>query len=634
MKLRTQLLVASLVFAVAGISACSDDDSFGEGKLTSVKLVTGSPAALKMPPTDNRMQAQTAVTFVNDGKADLKVESIDFSSKPDRLLVAGAYLDESCTFNANDAPTFGDCPADSVCWSFNSTCREVGMPELPIVLEPEESYSIETIIIPGADGVVCPPAPVDDADAPNNYCGKILIKTNAQNTSEPTITDGDIRVFFTHRPGSGRIEVAPSSISFSGVNIGESDSRDLTITNIHSDQPLSIDSIRPREHAGRFEVSSAVTLPAEIGPGDSETWTLTFTPPSDWDEESFSTNLEISSTAHNDPNALIPVQVSSEASRPAIKLSPEVLRFDSDATQTITVSNEGAASLTLRGFSVVPSNVGNMYTIKEDGNVLSGQYTKVIGAGESQDYEISFAAGADPGGIGTLEVRYNYQVDGGTENDMAQAELLGDVGDAPIGMVSPDAFYFRAAAGADATRSFVIRNVGTQPLTASAADVEIRDVIPGSAEVFSSSAESGVTIAPGAMESFTVTYQGADDSAERADILFNSNTAGVPMVVSLVAEAGDEASADAVITPSFGDDTVGVNAEARFNALLSTGFSQAAMDRAQWTLLERPDASQTFIDKIGEDATIFPDTAGAYKIGLTINDGSASAQAVYQFNAQ
>lgn len=635
MKLQTQLLVAGLMLVVAGIAACGDGDSFGEGKVAAVKLSTNSPVALQMPSTDRRFQAQPQVIFASDGQAELEVKSIEFVSRPDRLKVKGKKLDITCDFDADAGPTFdasGACPANSVCWDFDSICREVGLPTEAFVLGPGETFSVEPMIIPGANGLNCPAAPVGDADVPANYCGELVIKTNGQNTNLPSINEGTVRVFFTHIQGSGQIEVAPGNISFSGINVGTSDSRDIQITNTHADQPLTINQLRMREHEDRFTISAAPSLPAQLGAGDSQTWTLSFTPPDSWDGESFGTNLEIRSTAHNEPVLLVPVQVTSEASRPAIKLSPEVLRFDSEATQTLTVSNEGAANLTLRGFSVVPSSNSAMYTIKEDGNVISGQYTRVIGPGESQDYEIEFSAGEEPGGIGSLEVRYNYFINEQSQNDMAQVELLGDVGDAPIGLVSPDILTFRAATGVNATQSFVIRNVGTEPLVAS--NVEITDTIPGSAATFSTSAASGLTIAPGAIQFFTVTYQANDDNDDRAALRFGSNSAGEPMVVSLVALAGEASSAEAVITPSFGDGAVAVGAEARFNALLSTGFSQAALGRAQWTLLERPAGSQTFVDKIGEDAMIFPDTAGSYKIALTITDGSVSSQAIYEFSAQ
>jgi|GEM_PF-3128656 len=636
MKLQTQLLVASLVLGVAGMSACGGDgDSFGEGKLAAVQLTTNAQIALQMPATDRKFQAQPQINFASDGKADLKVESIEFVARPDRLLVKGKKLDISCSFDADAGPTFdssGACPADSVCWDFDSICREVGLPAEEFVLGPQETFSIEPMIIPGSNGLNCPAPPVGDAEVPSNYCGELLIKTNGQNTNLPTIKDGTIRIFFTHIEGSGQIEVSPGNITFSGVDAGASDSRDIQITNTHGNQPLTINQLSMREHAERFTISAAPSLPVELAAGASQTWTLSFTPPASWDGESFGTNLEIKSTAHNEPVQLIPVQVTSEASRPAIKLSPDVLRFDAEATQTLTVSNDGAANLTLRGFSVVPSSNASMYTITEDGNEIVGQYTRVIGPGESQDYEIEFSAGDEPAGIASLEVRYTYFINEQSQSDMAQAELLGDVGDAPIGLVSPDIFTFRAAAGVSATQSFVIRNVGTEPLVAS--NVEISDTIPGSAATFSTSATSGLTIAPGAIQSFTVSYQANDDNDDRAALRFGSNSAGEPMLVSLIALAGEASSAEAVVTPSFGDNVVSVGAEARFNALLSTGFSAAALGRAQWTLLERPAGSQTFVDKIGEDATIFPDTAGQYKIALTITDGNASSQAVYEFSAQ
>lgn len=636
MKVQNQLLVASLVLAVAGVSACGDGgDSFKEGEVAAVKLETGSPIALQLPASDRRMQAQTSVTFGNDGKADLKIESIAFDSRPDRLLVAGGYLDTSCSFDADAGPTFdatGACPDNSVCWAFNSTCRSIGLPEVPFVLEEQQTRAIETIIVPGEDGLDCPVPPEGDADVPTNYCGEIVIKTNATNSTEPTIKDGEIRVFFTHIEGSGQIEVAPESVSFSGVNAGESDSRDIEVTNTHSDEPLTINQISLRDHAELFTISAAPSRPVDIAAGGaSETWTLSFNPSENWDGESFGTNLEIKSTANNKPNMLVPVQVTAETTLPAIKLSPEVMRFDGDATQTVTVSNEGAANLTLRGFSVLPSTTGSMYTVEEDGVEVTGQYTKVLAPGDSQDYDVTFAPGDEPGGIGTLEVRYNYFVDDDSQNDSAQVELLGDVGDAPIGLVSPDIFTFHAASGESATRSFVIRNVGTQDLVAS--DVAITANV-GTAEAFSTTAENGLTIAPGAMQSFELSYEADDDNQDRGGLRFGSNTAGDAMVVSLVATPGDAVSGEAVITPAFGDDSVPVNANASFSATLSTGFSEESIERATWTLLERPEGSQTFVDKVGTDATIFPDTAGSYKIALTITEGSASSQTVYEFSAQ
>lgn len=339
MKLRTQLLLVSLVLVVAGISACSGDkdsfgegegdsfgegdifnkgdsfgegDSFGTGKMAVVTLVLDSPIALQMPSTDRRFQAQPQIIFTSDGQADLEVQSIEFVAKPDRLQIKGKKLDISCSFDADAGPTFdasGACPVDSVCWAFYQSCHKVELPATPFVLKPEETFSIEPMIIPGSNGLNCPAPPEGDAEAPANYCGELLIKTNAQNTNLPTINEGTIRVYFTHIEGSGQIEVSPGNISFSGINVGTSDSRDIQITNTHGDQPLTINQLSLREHAERFAISAAPLLPAQIAPGASQTWTLSFTPPESWNGESFGTNLEIKSTARNKPVALIPVQV-------------------------------------------------------------------------------------------------------------------------------------------------------------------------------------------------------------------------------------------------------------------------------------------------------------------------------------
>ncbi len=638
MKLRTRLMLVCLLAAVMVAAACGSND-FQETKTPSITLDDSTPQqiALIMPPTTNRIQAQTPIKFRNSGKADLKVKSIEWVAHPDRLVGAGEFTGDHCQYDAN-SPHFdssGTCGDGTVCWAITGECRKQGLPQTPITLPVNQLSEIDTMILPGSGDIVCPDAPAG-RDVPTGYCGELVVKTNAANDSPPTVTKGTLHVFFTHSAGSGEIGVSPEALSFSGVQPGSSDTRDFTITNTASEGDLKISEISLKSHTDTLSITGAESAPTTIGPGEQKRWTVKFSPSTNWDQQTFGTNIVVNSSATNKPQLQVPVTVSSQTDLPAIKIDPQVLRFDSNNQQTLTISNEGGANLTMQSFTVVPSNAGGLYSFSINGQAVDPNVPSseaVIQPGSSKTVTVSFSPPSGPaaGGIGTLQIGYNYFVNGQSENDMATATLLGNAGDAPVGIINPNVFTFRAASGNQEARSFGILNAGTQPLNITGADFT---AATGSDSAFAVSGLNGATIAAGAIKEFTVNYTGDDNQTDNVTLSITSNTAGSPLSLLLDAEPGQASNAAATITPGFGNDTATVGASAQFSALQSTGLSDAALNAATWTLLSRPDGSAAYINKTGSEMSFFPDVAGQYKISLLVDDGLVESQATYSFTAQ
>ncbi|WP_168210413.1 choice-of-anchor D domain-containing protein [Persicimonas caeni] len=636
MKVRSLVLAATLL-ASAGLGVGCGDSNIEETKVPKLTLEQSTPQVmpLQLPNPPNRMQSQIDIKFRNTGEADLEVTGVEWVAHPDRLVGIGEKTkDEACEYSADAAPTYdtsGTCSDGEYCWWGSKRCREAGLPA-PFVVEPNQLGLIEVIVLPGSESIDCPEAP-SGRDVPDNYCGELLVKTNANNNSD-IISEGNLRIFFTYEPGSGTIDVDPTTISFSGVAPGTSASREITITNSASEGALDIDQLSLQEHTNMFEITGAESVPTEIAPGSQKTWTLTFNAPSDWDQETFGTNVQILSSGTNEKETLIPVTVSNQLDLPAIKLEPNVLRFDQSTTQTLVISNEGAANLTLQSFSVQPSTLSSAYSFAISGQSIDNgipSNEKVIQPGSSKEVTIDFTAPGDGNGIATLDIGYNYFVDGDSRNDSATATLLGSAGSSPVGLVSPDSFTFRAASGNSQTRSFAVRNVGTQDLTISSADFS---AATGSADDFSVQGATG-TIPAGGLKEVTLSYDASDDQMDNVTLTLGSDTAGTPMTVLLFAEQGAQASdVTAQITPGFANDLTTVGEEARFSARQSSGVDQAALDGASWVLLSRPSSSSAFVYKTGADLSFFPDVAGEYKLGLTLYDGTVGSQATYTFTAE
>lgn len=635
---RTPVVVCALAFA-ALLAACGGNN-FESADVPALSLDEPATATLALQPPNppTRTQAQTSIKLRNEGEAELKITKVEWVNRPERLVIRGDRLENtSCVYDPNspNLDSSGECQSDTYCSYQTSNCIEIGGQEAPITVERDQLHVIDTVVMPGdSDDIECPDAPSGD-DIPDNYCGELLIETNANNDSGD-VEGGNLRIFFTSVAGSGELSLDPSNLTFSGVQRGQSASRDVTIKNDHADEPLTITDMRFLEYRQLFEVAGD-SLPTEIRAGASKTWSVDFTAPDtdEWENnaDALGTELEITSSARNGTVQNLPITVSKQVDLPAIVIEPNVLHFHEDTQQRFTVSNMGEAPLTMQSLSLDPSTLTDIYEFSIDSEVFDSAIPsghKVIRAGDSVDIDVTFSGAGQDATIATFDIVYNYYVDGDRYTEEAGGLLLGDTGDAPVGFAHPDAFTFSAADGHSASRQFVVRNVGTQPLVIDNATFRSN---AGSADNFSVTGATG-TIEPGALQQMTLDYTG-DGEMDNVLLEFNSNGAGAGFDLFLTSDPNEQPSdIEAQITPGFGDDTTDVGADASFSARQSTNVDQDSLERSRWVLLDRPDGSEAFVDKSGADVSFVPDVAGTYEISVVVHNGSGvGAQTTYSFEA-
>jgi hypothetical protein len=633
MRLRTFVIAAALVALTALAFGCGDSN-IAETEVPQLALDGNTTAniSLSLGNASNQPVSQQPIRFRNTGEADLEVDSIEWVSQPPRLIGADEYDGTACDYDVNAGSTFDSssaCASDTFCWAITQECRKRGFGDTPFVVPSGQIKQVDIVLLPALGEIDCPDAPSGrDVDVPGDYCGELVIKTNANNDNEGAgIKAGNLRVFFTYATGSGTIATNPASISFSGVAPGNSDSRTLTISNTADDGALNIDQVRIQDHADKFTVTGPNST--DIEAGNEEDWTIEFNAPDDWDEETIGTNLEIGSSATNERTTLIPVTASSQQDRPAIKVDPQALGFSAGNSQTLTISNEGTASLTMQSFSADGAYSFSVGGVDFDSEVPAND--KVIQAGNSKEITVTYDSNAGAG-VGNLEISYVYYVDGNAVPDSANVTLLGDLDDAPVGVVAPNSFLFLAKSGNSQTRSFAVRNLGTQPLDVSSA------TLSDTTGDFSLVGDPSGSIPAGGIKEGSVEYSGSDDQMDNVTLTLASNTAGaaIDMTVSLFAQPGTATGdLEAKITPGFAADTTVVGAEARFSSQQSTADDPSILDSASWVLLDRPAASSAFLQQNSADVSFFPDVAGTYKISVLINaDSGASSQTTYSFSAE
>lgn len=661
---------------VLGLAACGDDEGSFEKTDAPELTVEGVQQGFNLnPPTSsNRPQSQTPISLRNQGEGRLEVTRLELVDAPARLIPIRSTTDTTCEWDINAAnyDATGACTGDQICWPLASRCRDTGLFDTPFEIEPSLQRQVELAVMPGESGMDCPePGTNIPSDFRDAYCGHLVIETNARNSSG-LVDEGKAVIYFQYVAGSGAISVEPTDIKFVGVAPGEPMSREFTITNV-GDDPLQVVSAEVEEYSDLLEVTGDQSLPTTIEAGTAATWSLTLTPPAEWLQDQpcaddaacgrgFSCDIPdgqaegtcdlaiadfliITSSDPDDREKAIAVTATTGSDRPVMTVEPTTLGFSDAAEKTFTITNDGTAAAVLQSVSVSPQ-ARDYYRFEYKGptdsvfNAVSGNLSSLLGVGDTGTFKVLFdSAAGDDLGIGIAEISYSYFVGDERISNRMEVTLLGGAGDAAVGMVYPEAFTYRAAQDNEQTRSFVIRNVGSQDLTISDATFEQQGL--GTPEDFSVQNATG-TVAPGALKEVTVTYSASDNETDNIRLVLTSDSAtddpavdGDELAVQLYADqTAPQIDLSAALVPSFSDDTTAVGAAAGFSARSSTVSSPDILDAAQWFLLARPDGSDAWIKSSGPDVSFVPDVAGTYKISVLLNDQSVASQATYVFTAE
>jgi hypothetical protein len=499
----------------------------------------------------------------------------------------------------------------------------LGLPSTPFVIEPALQKQVEFVVTKGAGELTCP---TPGADVPasylNSYCGELRIESDAINNSG-VVEEGKATIYFLKPSASGQIEVIPEFMEFQNVQPGSQQSQNFSIRNTGS-QVLNVEQFTFSTLGQFLKVTSGEQVPMQIAPGSDATWALTVEVPSTaqpTDYEGFA-QLQVVSSAVNANDGNISVQVSAGAgSAPAIALDATSLNFEASSEQTLTIANEGEATLQVTSMSISPATARPFYTFFIDGTDVTTNFpTQNIARNTSKDLVIKFArpAGNTDSAVGTLQIRHNDR----NANNLSEITLLGDEGDVPIARVYPQSFTFPAADGVNETRSFVVRNVGTSDLVVSGT---IFNFATGSDAEFTVSNLAG-TIAPGGIKSGTISFAGSNALTDVGLVIVNSNDTSAQTDIAVKAVDVAAEAVTAVITPASTND-VRVGGTAVLSAASSTPAGVGAT--GLWTLLERPAGSDVFFSLSGEELRFVPDVVGSYKVALKVSKDSREAEAIF-----
>ncbi|MFB6228520.1 MAG: choice-of-anchor D domain-containing protein, partial [Halobacteriales archaeon] len=287
------------------------------------------------------------------------------------------------------------------------------------------------------------------------------------------------------------IAVDPNQIDFGEVNVGSTATESVTVAN-EGNATLNISSVGiSGADAGVFSVVSEGS--DTVAPGEETTIEVEFAPDSAGD---FSAQLDIGSS---DTDESVDLSGTGEARAPSIAVTPDQIDFGevnvgSTVTESVTVANEGNATLNISSVGISGPDTGAFSVVSEGSDTVA--------PGEETTIEVEFAPGS--------EGDFSAQLDIGS-NDTDESVDLSGTGEAavrtPSIAVDPDQIDFGEVNVNDtATESVTVTNEGNATLAISSVGISGAD-----AGAFSVVSEGSDTVAPG--ETTTIEVEFAPDSA-------------------------------------------------------------------------------------------------------------------------
>jgi len=224
--------------------------------------------------------------------------------------------------------------------------------------------------------------------APNyvgSYTGSITVISNATNPATVALSSTGVQP---------AISVVPTSVSFSNVTVGVTNSQTVTISNPGT---ASL-TVSHSSLVGSGFSYSGLALPLTIAQGASSLFTVAFTPTS---ATTFSATLTLSSNAPTS-SLIIPISGTGTAPILTLSVSPASLTFPSttmgttSASQTVTLTNTGNSAVSISQVTA-PTNFS-----------VSGILPPIsLSAGQSTAFNVFFAPATTGTLSGTVTVTSN-----------------------------------------------------------------------------------------------------------------------------------------------------------------------------------------------------------------------------------
>jgi hypothetical protein len=329
--------------------------------------------------------------------------------------------------------------------------------------------------------------------------------------------------------GSGNtvtFQLSPANISFGKVTVGKQSTQSITVSNTGN---ASVKLTSAQLSNQQFSVNG-MTLPLSLAAGKSARFNVAVTP-------SAAGNISGTLTVAGD-SGITPVVVGLSASGVSataqLSVNPASMDFGSVAigakgTSTLTVSNNGAADLTISVLTLAGADfsIGGITT------------PKTIAAGQSASATITFSPAAAGNASGSLTITSNDPA-----NPSLTVGLTGSGNGAPAGLsVLPATFSFgNVVDGQTKSQSFTAKNAGGAALT-------IAQLSVNGAAYSVSGLNTPATLAAGASTTFSVLFAPTTAGTLAGSVSIASNAPNSPNAVALTG-TGVAASVTLSASPS------------------------------------------------------------------------------------
>jgi hypothetical protein len=356
----------------------------------------------------------------------------------------------------------------------------------------------------------------------NTFTGSLSLTSNAS----PAVST----LALTGAGTQGQLVANPSAVTFTGISVGSVGSHTVTLTNSGS----SSVTVSQASASGAGISMTGLTLPTQIGAGQSASFTATFTPSSGSPESGAITVANNSST----PSLVIPV--SATATQSQISVTPSSLQFSNvnlgtSTSQTLTVTNTGNSTL----------NISNIAATGAGYSVAGFSLPVAIPAGQASNFSVTFtplAARSLPGSVTITSNAGSSPTVVNLSGTGVQGQLTASPMSEPFGNIQ---------VGSTSSQTVTLTNGGSTSVTISQA--------AASGNGFGITGISlPLTLAAGQTSTFAITFIPAGPGAVNGSVTLNSNSATPVITISTSGTGAQPAISTIPPNVTFNNVTIGL----------------------------------------------------------------------------
>jgi hypothetical protein len=406
---------------------------------------------------------------------------------------------------------------------------------VPMTLDPGQSTAFTVSFAPTGAG---------------SASGNISVVSNASNSVSTVALSG-----MGVQP---QISVAPGSVSFGTVTVGQTSSQTVTLTNVGGAN-LNITQLAG---PGTGFSLSGLALPLTLAPGKSTAFTASFTPTSG---TSSSGSLMLVSNAPNSPTT---IPLSGTGSAQVLQLTPSTtslsfgsLALNASATQSVTLTNTGNAAVSISQVNVA----GSGFTLNGSAPLVT------LSVGQAASFSVTFTPTVAGNATGSASVV-------STAANSPLSISLSGVGVQPQISVVPGSVSFgTVTVGQTNSQTITLSNPGSANLNVT------QFAGPGTGFGLTGLAMP-LTLAPGKSTTFTLSFTPTSGTSSSSSLTLVSNAPNSPTTIPL---SGTGLSPVLQLTPSttslsFGSETLNASATQSVT-LTNTGNAAVSISQVNVT---------------------------------------------------